>query len=63
MGATTARQAKGSGSLPPRQRRLDGRSATLLAPMVETMPHKNANFADTALVHASRKTVPAIGNA
>ena len=27
MGATTARQLKGSGSLPPRQRRLDGRSA------------------------------------
>ena len=57
MGATTARQVKGSGSLPARQRRLDGRSATLLEPMVETMLHKNANFADTALVHASRKTV------
>ena len=24
MGATTARQLKGSGSIPPRQRRLDG---------------------------------------
>ena len=56
MGATTARQLKGSGSLPPRQRRLDGRSArssplldeAMLPSRDETLRRQNANLAGTA---------------
>ena len=51
MGATTARQLKGSGFLPPRQRRLDGRSARSSAPLEEEamLPSAEADERETCM--------------